>query len=125
MSATDERPIIGPRAGPAARSRSGITTIITPCRGEKYPNCTDSVWGTTPSPAPMKSETTSVLSSDSLIRRTLVGGYTCSMRRWPASVKWTTSSAGASARRTARSRCSAYMGNIGRSRTSLKDSANW
>jgi len=29
----------------------------------------------------MKSETTSVLSSDSLRRRMLVGGYTCSMRR--------------------------------------------
>ena len=60
MSATDERPIIGPRAGPAARSRRGLTTIITPCRGEKYPNCTDSVWGTTPSPAPMKSVTARV-----------------------------------------------------------------
>ena len=73
----------------------------------------------------MKSETTSVLSSDSLSRRMLVGGYTCSMRRCSDCVKWTTSSAGASARRIARSRCSAYMGKIGRSRTSLKDSENW
>ena len=87
---------------------------------EKKPNWTASCCGVMPSERSRKSETTSVDSSVSLRRRIDVGGYTSSIFSRSDWGNCTTSSAGASASRTTRSRWAKYMGKSGRSRTSWK-----
>src|SRR6185503_71990 len=73
-----------------------------------------------PSEVSRNSDTTSVLSSDSDSRRMVLRGNTSSIFSSSEWEKFTASSAGASASRTARSQWAKYIWNRGRSRTSLK-----
>ena len=98
----------------------GTTTSAIAWSREKYPYWTTTCWGAMPSEVSRKRETISVLSSVSERRRMVLRGKTSSILRRPASGKFATSSAGASASRTTRSRWAKYMGKSGRSRTSLK-----
>ena len=107
---------------PAAKMASGISTGAQDCSPEKYPNCTASVCGVSPSERSRKTETVSVFFRVSLGTRRAEPGAISSIFSRSFSAKSTIICAGSSESRITRSRFSRYKGKIARWRTSPNDS---